>query len=120
MTETLKIAIAGLGTVGAGTIQLLADQAGILEQRCGRAVVVTAVSARDRNRDRGVDISGFDWFDDPAEMAAQADADVVVELIGGEDGPAPEASSAEPRPLTLLGAGLPQPARMGQTCPHQL
>jgi homoserine dehydrogenase len=88
LTETLKIAIAGLGTVGAGTIQLLADQAGILEQRCGRAVVVTAVSARDRNRDRGVDISGFDWFDDPAEMAAQADADVVVELIGGEDGPA--------------------------------
>ncbi len=84
----MKIAIAGLGTVGAGTIQLLSEQAGLLERRCGRALSVTAVSARDRNRERGVDISGFEWFDDPAEMAARADADIVVELIGGEDGAA--------------------------------
>jgi len=84
----VKIAIAGLGTVGAGTIQLLSEQAGLLERRCGRALSVTAVSARDRNRERGVDISGFEWFDDPAEMAARADADIVVELIGGEDGAA--------------------------------
>jgi len=90
LTDPLKIAIAGLGTVGAGAIQLLADQADLLEQRCGRGLIVTAVSARDRTRDRGVDISGYNWFDDPAEMAARADADVVVELIGGEDGPALE------------------------------
>ncbi|MEE2971184.1 MAG: homoserine dehydrogenase [Pseudomonadota bacterium] len=88
MSDTVKIAIAGLGTVGAGTIQLLSEQAGLLERRCGRALSVTAVSARDRNRERGVDISGFEWFDDPAEMAARADADIVVELIGGEDGAA--------------------------------
>ena len=55
----LKIALAGLGTVGAGTLQLLTAQADLLEQRCGRALRVTAVSARDRKRDRGVDIAPY-------------------------------------------------------------
>ena len=52
------------------------------------ALVVTAVSARDRTRDRGVRSPASPWFDDPVEMAARADADVIVELIGGSDGPA--------------------------------
>ncbi|WP_413203771.1 homoserine dehydrogenase [Rhodospirillum sp. A1_3_36] len=84
----LKVAIAGLGTVGAGTLRVLADQATLLTARAGRPLVVSAVSARDRTRDRGVDLSSFAWFDDPVEMAKTADVDVVVELIGGSDGPA--------------------------------
>jgi homoserine dehydrogenase len=88
MSTALKIAVAGLGTVGAGTIELLTKQAELLEQRCGRALQITAVSARDRNRDRGVDLSPYQWFDDAVEMASKADADVIVELIGGSDGPA--------------------------------
>jgi homoserine dehydrogenase len=88
MTDPLKIAVAGLGTVGAGTLKLLAGQAELLGLRAGRALQVTAVSARNRNLDRGVDISGFQWFDDAVEMARSADADVVVELIGGSDGAA--------------------------------
>ncbi|WP_029007979.1 homoserine dehydrogenase [Azospirillum halopraeferens] len=88
MKEPLKIAVAGLGTVGAGTLALLSRQADLIEQRCGRRITVTAVSARDRSRDRGVDLSAVQWFGDPVAMAAEADADVVVELIGGSDGPA--------------------------------
>jgi homoserine dehydrogenase len=84
----MKIAVAGLGTVGAGTLKLLDEQAELLELRAGRALQVTAVSARNRNLDRGVDISRFQWFDDAVEMARSADADVVVELIGGSDGAA--------------------------------
>jgi homoserine dehydrogenase len=94
MTDPLKLAIAGLGTVGVGTLELLAKQDGLLTERCGRPLRVTAVSARDRARDRGVDLSSFQWFDDAAEMAAKADADVVVELIGGSDGKAKEATEA--------------------------
>ena len=82
----LKIGIAGLGTVGLGVIELLAERAALLVERCGRRIVVTAVSSRDRHRDRGVDIGGMQWFDDPRAMAADADVDVVVELIGGADG----------------------------------
>jgi homoserine dehydrogenase len=82
----LKIAIAGLGTVGCGLLQLLERQADLLAARAGRRIVVTAVSARDRRRDRGIDLSAVRWYEDAAAMAADPDIDVVVELIGGSDG----------------------------------
>ncbi|HXO00882.1 MAG TPA: homoserine dehydrogenase [Stellaceae bacterium] len=86
MTAPLKIAVAGLGTVGAGTVQLLLRQAEILAMRAGRQLVVTAVSARDRRADRGADLSAARWYDDAVAMAADPEIDVVVELIGGADG----------------------------------
>jgi len=88
MANPLKIAIAGLGNVGAGTVKLLAENADLLTRRCGRPLVVTAVSARDRKRERGIDLSRAAWFDDPVRLAAEADADVIVEVIGGSDGAA--------------------------------
>jgi homoserine dehydrogenase len=88
VSEPLKIAVAGLGTVGAGVVKLLAKQAALLEARSGRRLVVTAVSARDRHKKRDIDIAKLAWYDDPVEMAKSADAEVVVELIGGANGPA--------------------------------
>ncbi|KQZ28634.1 homoserine dehydrogenase [Mesorhizobium sp. Root552] len=88
MAEALRIGIAGLGTVGASVVRVLADKAAELTRQCGRDVVVTAVSARDPKRDRGVDLSAAKWFDDPVELAQKADIDVFVELIGGDEGPA--------------------------------
>jgi len=82
----LKVAVAGLGTVGAGILQLLDRQAELLAQRAGRRIVVSAVSARDRRRDRGFDLSAVRWYEDAAAMAADPAIDVVVELIGGADG----------------------------------
>ncbi len=86
MTPALKIAIAGLGTVGAGTLTLLERQAELVRVRAGRPIVVAAVSARDRHKDRGVDLSRVRWYDDPVALAADPEIDVVVELIGGSDG----------------------------------
>jgi homoserine dehydrogenase len=80
--------VAGLGTVGAGTLRLLRDNAETVAARAGRRIEVTAVSARARNKDRGLDLSGLTWFDDPVALARDAEADVVVELIGGSEGPA--------------------------------
>lgn len=88
MAEALRIGIAGLGTVGASVVRVLADKAAELTRQCGRDVVVTAVSARDPKRDRGIDLSSAKWFDDPVELAQKADIDVFVELIGGDEGPA--------------------------------
>jgi len=88
VTQPLRIALAGLGTVGAGVIRLLEANGALISRRAGRPIEVVAVSARDRSKDRGVDISGFDWVDDPTELAHHPRADVVVELIGGSDGPA--------------------------------
>ncbi len=90
MTRPLRVGIAGLGTVGGGTVRMLADHAEILQQQCGRRLDVVAVTARDRNRDRGFDLSGFRWHRDPLGLAADSEVDVVVELIGGEDGVAME------------------------------
>ena len=86
MSAPLRIAIAGLGTVGAATLALLARNAGLLRERCGRPLAVTAVSARERGRDRGSPLAGMAWYDDAVEMAREAEAEVVVELIGGSDG----------------------------------
>jgi homoserine dehydrogenase len=82
----LRIGIAGLGTVGAGTVRLLREHGDVLAQRCGRAIRIAAVSARDRKRDRGVDLSGLRWVSDALALAADPEIDVVVELIGGADG----------------------------------
>ncbi len=88
MADALRIGLAGLGTVGAGVIRLLAANAALIGRRAGRPIVVSAISARDRSRDRGLDVAPFAWLDDATELAAREDVDVVVELIGGSDGPA--------------------------------
>ncbi|WP_127142785.1 homoserine dehydrogenase [Pelagibacterium montanilacus] len=94
VNRPLRIGIAGLGTVGAALIRILETDGKAIASKLGREVVVSAVSARSRSRDRGVDISGFDWFDDPVALAKSPDVDLFVELIGGEDGPAFAAVSA--------------------------
>jgi homoserine dehydrogenase len=88
MVAPLRVALAGLGTVGGGVIRLIETNAALITRRAGRPIAITAVSARDRNKDRGVDISGYAWEDDITAMAARDDIDVVVELVGGSDGPA--------------------------------
>jgi len=90
----LRIGIAGLGTVGASVLRILRRRENALADRCGRAIRVTAVSARDRNRDRGVDLGGLSWFDDPVALAASPEIDCLVELVGGSDGPAKAAVEA--------------------------
>ncbi len=88
MTKPLRVGLAGLGTVGAGVIKLLDANRALVTRRADRPIEVVAVSARDRNRDRGVDLGRFAWVDDAVELAARDDVDVVVELVGGADGPA--------------------------------
>ena len=88
MANPLRIGIAGLGTVGTGVIRLLETNRELLAARAGRELQVTAVSARDRAKDRGVDLASLAWEDDMAALAARDDVDVVVELVGGSDGPA--------------------------------
>ena len=88
MSEPLRVALAGLGTVGGGVIRLLDANRELIARRAGREIEIVAVSARDRSKDRGVDLTRFAWVDDTTALAKQPGADVVVELIGGSDGPA--------------------------------
>ena len=86
MNPSLKIGIAGLGTVGAGTVRMVQEHGADLANSAGRAIEIAAVSARDRKADRGVEIGAYAWVDDPLALAADPGIDVVVELIGGSDG----------------------------------
>ncbi len=88
MPEPLRIALAGLGTVGGGVIRLLETNGALIARRAGRPIEIAAVCARDRTKDRGVDLSRFAWEDDMTLLAERGDIDVVVELVGGADGPA--------------------------------
>ena len=88
MAQPLRIALAGLGTVGTGVVKMIQTHSALLEQRAGRPIAITAVSARSRTKDRGVDLSGYAWEDDPVALSRRDDVDLLVEVIGGEDGPA--------------------------------
>jgi len=101
MTRPLSVALAGLGTVGGGVLKLLRDNADIVTARAGRPIAISAVSARDRSKDRGVSLSGLHWYEDPVGLATDPAVDVVVELIGGSDGPALALAEA------TIGAGKP-------------
>lgn len=88
MAQPLRIALAGLGTVGGGVIRLIETNGALIARRAGRPLEIAAVCARDRTKDRGVDLSRYPWEDDMTLLAERADVDVVVELVGGADGPA--------------------------------
>ena len=94
MSDIVRIGLAGLGVVGGGVLKLLEQQHGLLHSRTGRRLKTVAVSARERTKNRTADISSFKWYDNPLDLAGDADVDVVCELIGGADGVALELSQA--------------------------
>ncbi|OUS22700.1 homoserine dehydrogenase [Rhodobacterales bacterium 59_46_T64] len=94
MTQPLRLGIAGLGTVGAGVVKIIRQKAALLETRCGRPVIISAVSARNKGKDRGVNLTSYAWEDNPVALAQRDDVDVFVELMGGSDGPAKAATEA--------------------------
>ena len=94
MSTPLRIGLAGLGTVGGGVGKQLELERARLSALAGRSIVVTAACARDRTKERGFDLSGVEWVDDPVAMARDAEIDVLVETIGGSDGPAKAAVEA--------------------------
>ena len=109
MSRPLSVGVAGLGTVGGGVLKLLRANADIIAARAGRAIAVTAVSARDRNRDRGLELGGLRWYEDPVALANDAGVDVVVEAMGGSEGPARalvEASLTNGKPVVTANKAL--------------
>lgn len=84
----LRIGVAGLGNVGATLVRIIQKDGEELTRKLGRKITVTAVCARSRSRDRGIDTTNLEWFDDPVALAKSDGIDLFVELIGGEDGPA--------------------------------
>jgi homoserine dehydrogenase len=109
MTRELRIGVAGLGTVGTGVLRLLEAHVELVAERAGRPVRLTAVSARDQKKDRGVDLSEARWFEDARALAEAPDVDLVLELIGGSEGIAKdlvERSLAAGKPVITANKAL--------------
>jgi homoserine dehydrogenase len=86
MADPFRIGIAGLGTVGAGVVKILQQNADLISARAGRRVEIVSVSARDKKRDRGVDLKSYAWAEKPEALLKNVDA--IVEVIGGAEGDA--------------------------------
>ena len=84
--SSLKIAIAGLGVVGAEVARQVINRSDELGVASGKLIQVVAVSARDRSVDRGVSLDGIDWYDEAPKLAERDDIDIIVEMIGGSEG----------------------------------
>lgn len=101
MKRTLRIGLAGLGVVGTEVAKLILSEQKALSAQAGRPLTVTAYCTRDPSKQRGIDLSGLPWVATPAELAARSDVDIVVELVGGEDGVALDGA------IATLKAGKP-------------
>jgi homoserine dehydrogenase len=94
MSNSLRLGIAGLGTVGVGVLDILHKHGDLVDLRAGRGVTVTGVSARSKAKNRGHDLSKLEWQDDPVALATSSGIDVFIEVIGGDSGPAKDAVEA--------------------------
>lgn len=81
--KPVKVGICGLGTVGAGTFNVLQRNASSIAARAGRPVIIEQVGARrdNPNCDTGNTRVSRDIF----EVAHNPDIDILVETIGGYD-----------------------------------
>ena len=90
----LRLGLAGLGTVGIGVVKIIQDHADLITARTGRRVTISAVSARDPRKNRDADLSAYAWESDPVALAKRDDVDVFVEVMGGHEGAALDATRA--------------------------
>ncbi len=86
--KPLKIAIAGLGNVGEEVAFQLIK--GFRVQRHLFLIQLVAVSAKSKNKKRKVNIKNLKFYNNPLDMVYDKDIDVIVELIGGDEGIAKE------------------------------
>ncbi|MEW6332296.1 MAG: homoserine dehydrogenase, partial [Pseudomonadota bacterium] len=81
--KPVKIGILGLGTVGCGTVSVLARNAQEITRRAGREIQVALAAARDLGKKRSCPMDGIKLVQDPQEVVRNPEIEVVVELIGG-------------------------------------
>lgn len=84
--KSVKLGIAGLGTVGLGVLKLLEINKKAITRRAGCSIEVIAVSAKNRHKNRDVNLSNIHWYDNPLDLTNDPSIDIVIELIGGANG----------------------------------
>jgi len=83
--NTIGIGLLGAGTVGGTLIHRLVTERAAIAAKTGLDLQIRRVAVRDPSKPRAFDIPGDLITTDPSEMIADADVDLVVEVMGGQD-----------------------------------
>ena len=83
--KPVSVGVIGLGTVGAGTVDVLRRNGEEISRRAGREIKVTRAAVRDMARSRDCNTTGISLTANPHEIVEDPGIDVVIELIGGCD-----------------------------------
>jgi homoserine dehydrogenase len=81
--QTIKVGLLGLGTVGAGVVQILQQQAELIAQRLGARLVLAKVATRHPERERDVKLPDVPVVGDVTEVIQDPELPIIIELIGG-------------------------------------
>ncbi|WP_131668407.1 homoserine dehydrogenase [Psychrobacter pygoscelis] len=80
MSNSINLAILGLGTVGTGVVNLINDNLAELKRRSGYNICISQVGTRRHREDIDPNIT---QSSDLMAIAASDDVDIVIEVIGG-------------------------------------
>ena len=84
----LNIAIIGLGNIGSYLFNYLNDNKKILTEKNNCMPIIKYVSAKNKRRKRNIKINKSQWLDHYMTATTDHDVDLIIELIGGAEGPA--------------------------------
>ena len=83
MEERVRVGILGCGHVGSALVRLIHDHADVIEARAGVPLEVARVAVANLAKERDLPLPARCFTDDAAAVVADADVDIVIEVIGG-------------------------------------
>ena len=86
--KKINIAIIGLGNIGSYLFKYLSENKRILTEKNNCTPIVTYVSAKNKNKKRNIKINKKQWLNNYLDATKLKDVDLIIELIGGAEGPA--------------------------------
>ena len=86
--KKLNIAIIGLGNIGSYLYKYLNKNKKIISKKNNCIPNITYISAKNKNRKRNFKINKKIWLNNYLDATKNKNVDLIVELIGGAEGPA--------------------------------
>ena len=87
-SERFNIGLAGFGNIGSYFYKILEKNKIRITNKTGKIPFIKYISAKNLKKKRNVTIPRSKWVKRSIDLVYKDDVDVIVELIGGSDGPA--------------------------------
>ncbi len=84
--KVIKIGMLGLGTVGSGVLQILAQNGDEIRHKLGTRLEVKRIAVRDTGKKRSVNVDPALLTDKPELVLDDPEIDIIIEVMGGVDG----------------------------------